>query len=235
MKNTLPVCIAAVIISLSLILAACTADQAPAEESHTPDQSTEESFVEATVTVPSQTEETQKETIPNETSAPAATERSADGNIAVNIAYAGNNTNYSSLFEDCLNVSQMVISSVQHLPVFVIDTKEELVQFRTRYQNDFSIDRGYAGIPSFAEATSGFDEAFFEKNSLILAYITTSNAQCRFAVREMELTDSALCLNVVEINHPEAYADDRACWFVITEVPDELIAGCTQFDAKIGE
>ena len=85
MKNTLPVRIAAVIISLSLILAACTANQAPAEESHTPQESTKESLSEATVTVPPQTEETQKETIPDETSAPPETESGAGGEEPLDI------------------------------------------------------------------------------------------------------------------------------------------------------
>ena len=85
MKNTLPLLIAAAMISLSLILAACTADQAPAEESHTPHESTEESFVEPTVTVPPQTEESQKDTIPDQTSAPAETESGAGGEEPLDI------------------------------------------------------------------------------------------------------------------------------------------------------
>ena len=85
MKNTLPLLIAAAMISLSLILAACTADQAPAEKSHTPQESTEESFVEPTVTVPSQTDETQKGTLPDETSAPAETESGVSGEEPLDI------------------------------------------------------------------------------------------------------------------------------------------------------
>ncbi len=85
MKNTLPVRIAAAIISLSLILAACTANQAPAEESHTPHESTEESLSEATVTVTPQTDETQKGTLPDETSAPPETESRAGGEEPLDI------------------------------------------------------------------------------------------------------------------------------------------------------
>lgn len=63
--------------------------------------------------------------------------------------------------------------------------------------------------------------------------MTASSGSFRFDVRELALADFALCLNAVQTDHPEVYTDDMACRFVIAEVLDADIAGCTRFDAQL--
>lgn len=157
------------------------------------------------------------------------------GDIAAvtKVAYA----NYSedSRIFSCLNAEKLAISSVQHLPVFKFDTKEDLDQFREAFRESFTFDHGYDEMPSFNEVTAGYDESFFTDMAVILAYVPASSGSFRFDIQEVVFGDASLCLNVVQINRPEAYTADMSGWFVIAEVLDKDVADCTEFDAMIVE
>ena len=149
------------------------------------------------------------------------------------VAYA-NYTEDSRIFS-CLNAEKLAISSVQHLPVFKFDTKEDLDRFKDTFRDSFTFDHGYDEMPSFNEVTAGYDESFFAEMTVILAYVPASSGSFRFDIQEVVFSGAALCLNVVQINRPEAYTADMSGWFVIAEVLDEVVVGCTEFDAKIVE
>ena len=149
------------------------------------------------------------------------------------VAYA-NYTEDSRIFS-CLNAEKLAISSVQHLPVFKFDTKEDLDQFRATYRDCFTFDHGYDEMPSFDEVTAGYDESFFAEMAVILAYVPASSGSFRFDIQEVVFSDASLCLNVVQINRPEVYTANMSGWFVMAEVPDRDVADCTEFDAKIVE
>ncbi len=146
-------------------------------------------------------------------------------------AYA-NWTEDSRIFA-CLNAEKMSIGSVRHLPVYRFDTKEDLAHFRETFRDILTLDRGYNEVPSFNEAVSGYDDAFFADHTVILAYVTAGSGSLRFAVRDVSRDGSSLCLNVVQTNHPEAVTDDMAGWFVMAEIPDADIRGIADFDAKL--
>ena len=76
-KKALLAILAAVVLSLCLLLAACTAGRASAKENSTAFESTEETLSEPTTS--SLTEDPQKDTIPDETFAPAETEPGVGG------------------------------------------------------------------------------------------------------------------------------------------------------------
>ena len=147
-------------------------------------------------------------------------------------------TAYANWTEDsrilsCLNAKKKTIGSARHLPVYKFDTKEDLAHFREAFRDILTLDRGYNEVPSFNEAVSGYDDAFFADHTVILAYVTAGSGSLRFAVRDVSRDGSALCLNVVQTNHPEAVTDDMAGWFVMAEIPDADIRGIADFDAKL--
>ena len=133
----------------------------------------------------------------------------------------------------CLNGEKMIISSARHLPVFKLDTPEDLARFREDYGDSLTLDQGYDEVPSFSEVTGAYDEAFFAEHTVLLAYVASSSGSFRYALQDIANSGAALCLNVTQTNDPETYTADMAGWLVMAEVKDEDIAGVTGFDAKL--
>ncbi len=152
--------------------------------------------------------------------------------IQTKTAYA-NWTSDSRVVTGCLNLKKMMISAVQHLPVYKLDTREELDRFMSAFRDVFTFDQGYDEVPSFHSLAAEYNESFFDRHSLVIAYVTAASGSFRFVIRDITRHDAAFCLNVMQINQPESYTDDMAGWFMIAEVPDGDLADCSEFDAVI--
>jgi len=152
--------------------------------------------------------------------------------VKTHVVYA-NWTEDGRIFSECLNPSAMAISSARHLPVYKFETKTDLDRFKESFQDVLTLDQGHDEVPSFNEIALSYDDNFFENHTVILAYVTASSGSYRFGIQEVVLDGSELCLNVVQVNHPEVGTADMAGWFVIAEVLDSDIAGVTVFDAKL--
>lgn len=137
------------------------------------------------------------------------------------------------MMRDCLNGEKMLISSVRHLPVYKLDTPEDLDRFKESYGDILTLDRGYDEVPSFNEVTAGYDESFFDAHSVILAYVTAGSGAFRYGIRDVTSDGGVLCLNVTQLNAPEVYTADMAGWFVIAEVQDAELSDITEFDAVL--
>ena len=154
-----------------------------------------------------------------------------DSSIVTKVAYA-NWTEDSRIFE-CLNAEKMYISSVRHLPVYKLDTAEDLRRFKETFRDVLTLDHGYNEIPSFKDVTAGYDEDFFATYTVIMAYVTAGSGSFRYGIQDVGIGGSTLCLNVVQTNHPEVGTDDMAGWLVMAEVLDADIANITEFDAQM--
>lgn len=144
-------------------------------------------------------------------------------------------TENGPLFADCLNADLMTRSAVRHLPVYKLDTMEDLRSFRARFQSILTQYPGLENHPTFDEGTTAYDEEFFSRNTVVLAYVTAASGSYRFGIRNVT-ADGALCrLDIVQTNHPEVCTSNMGAWFVLAEIPDSEIAGCTQFDARLVE
>ena len=153
--------------------------------------------------------------------------------IKTAVAYA--NWTEGGMMRDCLNGGRMILSSVRHLPVYKLDTPEDLARFKDRYQDILTLDQGYDEVPSFGEITASYDDSFFADHSLVLAYVEASSGSFRYAIQGVSCEGSTFCLDVVQTNDPETYTDDMAGWLVIAEVLDSEVADCTLFDARLVE
>lgn len=151
----------------------------------------------------------------------------------VTVSYA-NWTDSAELFLHSLNREKMAISSVQHLPIYKFDTKEELEQFKDAFSEELCFDSGYDEVLSFNDATAGYDDAFFAENTLFLVYVTANSGSLRFAVSDVFCDGEAYCIHVAQTNSPECVTDDMAGWFLTVAEPDSAVERCTQFDADLG-
>lgn len=149
----------------------------------------------------------------------------------ITVSYA-NWTEENAIYFCALNKDKMVISSVKHLPIYKLDTLEDLENFKLNFGEILSMDSGYDEVPSFNEATTKYDESFFEENTLMLVYVTANSGSCRFGVDSVFCDENSFCVHVKQINAPKAFTDDMAGWFITVAVPDSMIADCTEFDAN---
>jgi len=150
-----------------------------------------------------------------------------------NVAYANWTGDYS-VFLQSLNGDKMMISSVQHLPVYKFDTKEELDSFKSEFKDILTMDQGYDEVPSFDYITAAYDDSFFSKYSLMLSYVQANSGSYRYGVSDVYCEDKAFCMYIDQLNNPESYTEDMAGWFVVVEVDKEDIADCETFDAQFG-
>ena len=164
--------------------------------------------------------------------APEEKQNEQIGEYSVKISYA-NWTEDNNMYSECLNQGKMVLSSAQHLPVFMFETKGELDHFKALFQNIMTFDQCYNEVPSFNEVTAGYDESFFTENTLVVAYVTASSGSFRYDVKNISLVDSDLCVDVAKVKDPEVYTADMAGWLVIVELNKEVVKRCASFDAKI--
>lgn len=151
---------------------------------------------------------------------------------AIHIAYV-NYDNSNKLYSSALNAKQMAISSAQHLPIFKIDSQDELEKYKEDFAEAISFDQGYDEVPSFNEATSQQDETFFDKNSFILVYIPASSGSYRYGVDRVEELENKFYVHIARVNEPEIGTDDMAGWMAIIEIEDSIISEYDEFDADL--
>ena len=150
----------------------------------------------------------------------------------VTVSYA-NSTEVSELYAGALNSNKMYQSSIRHLPIYCFDTLNDLEEFKDTFRNVLTMDSGYDEIPSFNDATSKYDNAFFNENSLVLVYVTAGSGSFRFGVQSVGYDEKSFMVHIQQLNNPEVYTMDMAGWFITLAVPDSLIENCSEFDADL--
>ncbi len=158
-------------------------------------------------------------------------------NFANTISYVGWTDN-SALYEGALNYELLQNQPNEHLPVFKIDTMEELENFKETYNDILLFDQGYDTVRSFSEAMdkAQFDrESFYEEHSLLIIYIPANSGSFRYALQEVKTSGTSICIQVEQANDPEVITEDMAGWLLLACVEDVEISKYTSFDAKLSK
>ena len=156
----------------------------------------------------------------------------SDKPYTYNVAFA-NWTDDSRIYVGCLNSETMAISSAQHLPIYKFDTESELNSFKQSFDDILTMDQGLDETPSFDYITAAYDDSFFGKYSLMLAYIPASSASYRFGVSDVYCDGQSFCVYIEQLNNPEAHDAMMSGWFAVVEVDKKDIENCVDFDAQL--
>ncbi len=166
----------------------------------------------------------------------AAPELNAD-ELTPFCAYTGW-TEFTDVLPYCLNrdiiMETVMLSSVRHLPVFLLTTPDALEGFRAGVGQLLQFDQGYDEVPSFNELAESWDEDFFADKALVFAWVESGSGSYRFGFTGAERADGVFRIYADRINDPEDGTDDMAGWLVGIEVPKAALADCTEFDAMYG-
>lgn len=138
-----------------------------------------------------------------------------------------------TLHHACLNPDYMIWSDAPHLPVYKLESGEELEDFVSRYQDCLTFVSGYDEVSSFRQVTAHCDEAFFAENSLVMTYVRSGTGSDRFAIDRVELADGTCCVYVRKTVRPEGGTANMAGWMLIAEIPKADLERCTAYDAKM--
>lgn len=139
-----------------------------------------------------------------------------------------------TLFPLLENGDTLYLSSAQHLPVIKLDSPLLLQDFMQRVSADdqfFPLDSEFDGA-AFTESVAHCDEAFFQENTLLIVYITEGSGSVRHEISALNIENGTVFVGVRRLV-PEVGTADMAGWFAVLEVPNELLVGCTTFDAAI--
>lgn len=160
-------------------------------------------------------------------------EEHKDDNFAHTIAYVGWSED-QMISDGAINKELLQSESEVHLPVFVMDTLDELEQFRVKYRAVLNLEQGFDNIPSFEGALSKaqFDtEGFFQNYTLLAIYIPASSSSFRFGVKDIAETETSVCIYIEQTNNPELVTDDMAGWIILMCVEDGKVGSDTSIDA----
>ncbi len=144
--------------------------------------------------------------------------------------------NYSedpAIFRESRNGETMIISSVQHLPVYLLESTQDLEWFRTGPGKGLSLDQSHDEVPSFNEVAGNYDDEFFRDYSLLLAYVQASSGSFRYELNYLEKAEDKLVMHIIQTNDPEVYTTDMSGWLVLAEVNKEEIKDCAGYDAQM--
>ena len=150
----------------------------------------------------------------------------------IKVSYAGWSDD-SNIFFGALNREKMAFSNFLHLPIFKFDTLSELEVFKNGVSQTLTIDSGYDKIASFNENTAGYDDKFFEENTLLLVYVSSSSGSYRYNIESVNIYSNTLCVHAVRTNNPDTVTMDMAGWFLTAAIPDSIVKNCTAFDADL--
>ena len=142
------------------------------------------------------------------------------------------------LYESALNYELIQGDPNTHLPIFKIDTFEELENFKETYNNILLFDQGYDAVLSFYEAMSKaqFDrEIFYEEHSLLVVYVPANSGSLRFVIEEIKTTDTSMCIHIEHETEATALTDDMAGWFICVKANKDKISNYTSFDAILSK
>ena len=149
------------------------------------------------------------------------------------VTYAGWSEE-SIIYENALNHELIENEQNTHLPIFKIDTIEELEVFKNTYNNVLLFDQGYDTVSSFYEAMSQaqFDrEIFYEEHSLLVVYVPSNSGSLRFEIEGIDTSDTSICINVERKNESIEIADDMTGWFICIKVNKDKLSNYVSFDA----
>jgi hypothetical protein len=164
---------------------------------------------------------------------PAVGPEDVEGPYSYTVAYVGW-SNDQTIYDNAINSELLKSEPGYHLPIFRMDTLEDLEQFKVRYENIFAMDQGYEDARSFEDVLKQAQwdrEIFYEEHSMLIIYIPANTGSLRFYVGEIITKDSSLCFSVEQKNDSDVMTDDMAGWMLFVGVDKEEIQKYTFIDA----
>ena len=141
-------------------------------------------------------------------------------------AYYVDNT---SIFTNALNADK-VAEGTGHAPIYKLDTKQELDQFKQDYSGHINVSE--IGVQKFNDAVSLYDDSFFEDFSLLVIYSYGFSSTIKLTGADVNIDGDSLFVNINSECDSDNISDDQTQYIITVTVKKSTIKDCTSFDAK---
>ena len=135
------------------------------------------------------------------------------------------------IWNNALNASKLNDNNPWNLPIYKFDTLSDLEKFKSDFGGESGFNYGWDEVPSLNDATKYYDEAFFDRYTLMLVCVEAGSGSYRFGFKDITIADNYFCVNIEQTNNPQGGTDDMAAWFITVAVPDSMVANYTEIDA----
>ena len=152
------------------------------------------------------------------------------------VAYAGW-TDDDVIYENALNKDILQGRDGVHLPIFKMDTMEDLAAFKDSYGDVFTMDQGRDRYLSFDDTVARVQwntEAFYNEYTMLAIYIPAMDGTLRFYVADVQTKNETFDVFVGQ-GHADLVSDDMAGWFILMEVKDEEMQEYKYFNAFLND
>ena len=137
------------------------------------------------------------------------------------------------IWNNALNASKLNDNNPWNLPIYKFDTLSDLEKFKSDFGGESGFNYGWDEVPSLNDATKYYDEAFFDRYTLMLVCVEAGSGSYRFGFKNITIADNYFCVNIEQTNNPQVGTDDMAAWFITVAVPDSMFANYTEIDATL--
>ena len=148
------------------------------------------------------------------------------------VAYAGW-TDDERIYENALNKDVLQGKDGVHLPVYKVDTLEDLAAFKDSYGDVFTMNEGREQYLSFDDTVARVQwntEAFYNEYTMLVVYVPAENGSLRFHVADVQTKNETFNIFVGQ-GHASLVSDEMAGWFILMEVEDEEMTQYKSFNA----
>ena len=138
----------------------------------------------------------------------------------------------NTLIVNSLNKAKMDENAVQHLPIFKFESKAELDNFKSTVLAHYNLSDTHDDVISLNAATKNYDDAHFEKNTVLLIAIPATSGSVRHKVNNINVSSTELLVSV-KAESPDAVTMDLVSWFIVISIDKTSLTNCTAFDAVL--
>lgn len=150
------------------------------------------------------------------------------------VAWANYPTDLAWPYVNSFCVLKPLPFSLNRIPIYRIDSKEQLEQFKLEIDGALDIDVDWNDVPSFNKAVAQYGEGFFEKNTLFILYKSDASTTPQYRIDNVTREGKKLNIDVLRISRR---GEDRlaAGWYLLLAVKREDVAGCEEFSIIVNE
>lgn len=116
-------------------------------------------------------------------------------------------------------------------PAVGIKTRQDLDAFVDLTKYYFSLNGSLPNGTAFNTLIKTYDEAFFENNGLAIVYIASESTSISYKLTDVTVDGEELHIAVTEAKPEGELAQQSAGWFMVVEIPQEVLGQVNYFSA----
>lgn len=128
--------------------------------------------------------------------------------------------------------AQKLEVETDHLALFKLDKYEDMVNFKTKYNEGDTFKYGYKDLEPFIYQYQEFSKTTFDEKTLFIIYIETQGTK-NYYIDSVTYHERSMTFNIDYSQGKDPSGSYYVGMFLLVEVPDEIARIYNTFDAKL--